>query len=221
VCFGYADYMKIRTLLVAVGLALCFFVQASVAGQLEDGYEAFAREDYASAFKLLKPLADEGDVGAQTQVGMMYEHGLGIPQDYTQAVALFRLAADRGNFIGQYNLSAMYKKGTGVKQDYAEAAKWLKLAAEQGFGQAQFMLGRTYSLGKELRQDYRQAYMWYSLAASNKAFSDYLQIASKHERTKYAELKMTPDQISEAQQLTAEWIETHPKAVSNPVFFGK
>ncbi len=155
------------------------------------------------------------------QLGLMYNAGLGVTKDYSEALKLYRLSADQGYFIGQYNLSAMYSKGTGVKQDHLEAAKWLKLAAEQGFGQAQFLLGRKYSLGKELPPDYVQAYMWYSLAASNRAFGEHLQNASKHERSKYAENKMTPDQITRAHQLTAEWMAAHPKAAVDPVYLGK
>jgi hypothetical protein len=190
--------MKVKIPMMAVGLTLCLSLQPAGAGQLEDGYAAFAREDYANALNFLKPLADQGNVGAQTQLGMMYENALVVPQDYAVALKLFRLSAEQGYFAAQYNLSAMYSKGTGVKQDHAEAAKWLKLAAEQGFGQAQFMLGRMYSRGKELPPDYVQAYMWYSLAASNRAFDDFLHNASKHERRKFAEAKMNPDQISQA-----------------------
>ena len=213
--------MKIKSILVVAGLTACLFALPVKAGELEDGYAAFARGDYTNALKLLKPLADQGNVGAQVQLGMMYEDGLGVSRDYAEALKLFRLAAEQGYFAAQYNLSAMYSKGTGVNRDPAEAAKWLKRSAEQGFGQAQFMLGRMYSLGRELPSDYVQAYMWYSLAASNRAFDDFLQNASKHERSKFAEQKMTPNQISQARQLTIEWAAVHPEAVANPVYQGK
>ena len=147
---GDADHMKIKTIM-AGGLALCLLLQPAGAGQLEDGYAAFAREDYANALKLLTPLADQGNVGAQTQLGMMYEHALGVPQDYAVALKLFRLSSEQGYFAAQYNLSAMYSKGTGVKQDHAEAAKWLKLAAEQGFGQHSLFSDGCIVLAKSCR----------------------------------------------------------------------
>ena len=41
--------------------------------------------------------ADAGDVGALYNVGVLYEHGYGVPQDSTQAAIWYRKAADSGH----------------------------------------------------------------------------------------------------------------------------
>lgn len=72
--------------------------------------------------------ADQGNVSAQSNLGIMYENG----QDYAEAVKWYRLAADQGNAFGQYNLGSMYIVGRGVPQDYVLAYMWLNLSAAQG-----------------------------------------------------------------------------------------
>ena len=191
-----------------------------IAGPLEDADKAYRREDYATVLKLLEPLVKEGNPDAKTTVGFMYRHGLGVPQDNTKAHELLLDAANQGNWQAQYNISSMYLKGLGVKQDPVEGAKWLERAAEQGLGQAQFMLGRMYSQGKELPPDYVRSYMWYSLAASNVIFGKNLQTATTNERAKFAEVKMTPEQVSKAKELAIEWAAVHPKAMTDPVYMG-
>jgi hypothetical protein len=56
-------------------------VTAVAASPLEDGVASYDRSDYATALRLLRPLADEGVAGAQYFLGAMYLGGLGVPQD--------------------------------------------------------------------------------------------------------------------------------------------
>ena len=46
------------------------------AGPYEDGSDAYARDDYATALRIWRPLAEQGNRDAQTAVGMMYRHGM-------------------------------------------------------------------------------------------------------------------------------------------------
>ena len=68
----------------------------TLAGPLEDGEAAFDHKDYTVAIGLLRPLADQGDADAQTYVGLIYDHGYGVPQNYAEAVSWYRKAADQG-----------------------------------------------------------------------------------------------------------------------------
>jgi TPR repeat protein len=47
------------------------------AGPFEDAVAASAKGDYASALRLLRPLADQGDAAAQYTLGSMYGLGQG------------------------------------------------------------------------------------------------------------------------------------------------
>ena len=130
---------------------------AAVAGPLEDGEAAYQREDYATAYRLLRPLADQGNAEAQDMLGTMYVVGEGVPKDYSEAVKWYRRAADQGNADAQSHLGLMYHNGLGVPQDYVEAMKWCRLAADQGNAEAQDMLGTMYDHSEGVAKNYSEA----------------------------------------------------------------
>jgi TPR repeat protein len=129
----YAMTMKriAKHVFAAVILVLSVAGQAA-AGPFEDGLDAASRGDYATAIRLWRPLADQGNAIVQTILGTMYTGGGGIPQDYATAVSWYRRAADQGNPIGQQLLGDMYANGHGVPQDYVLAHMWFNLAAATG-----------------------------------------------------------------------------------------
>jgi TPR repeat protein len=140
--------------------------QVASAGPYEDGVAAYRRGDYATALRLLRPLANRGNAIAEYTLGVMYEVGEGVPQDYGEALKWYRLAADQGYAHAQYYFGRMYDNGRGVAQDYGEALKWYRLAANQGYANAQFSLGSMYADGHGVAQDYAEAMKWYRLAAN-------------------------------------------------------
>ncbi len=107
----------------------------------EDGVAAYQHIDYATALNFLQPLAEQGDVNAQCNLGLMYFNGEGVPQDFTEAEKWWCMAAEQGHAEAQFNLGVMYANGLGVTQDFAEAVKWYRKAAEQGDTDAQDKLG--------------------------------------------------------------------------------
>ena len=104
-------------------------------GAFEDGFAAAERKDYATAFKLWRPLAEQGDAVAQSTLGIMYRKGQGVIQDYKEALKWHRLAAEQGDVSAQNNLGFMYGTGQGVLQDYARAHMWYNLASAAGEAQ--------------------------------------------------------------------------------------
>jgi uncharacterized protein len=184
--------------MMTVPFLLVMIVGAAVAGQLEDALAAGQRSDYATEYRLLRPLADEGDAAAQNRLGIMYESGHGVEQDHADAVKWYRRAADQGYAVAQFNLGLMYENGRGVQQDEFEAAKWFRRAAEHGFAAAQNSLGLMYQNGHGMLQDFVYAYMWFNLAAAQ-----HFQQAEIN-RDFLAE-RMTREQIAEAQKLAREW----------------
>ena len=131
----------------------------------QDGFDAYKRKDYKTAYKLWLPLAEQGDADAQSNLGWMYENGQGVPQDYKEAVKWYRLSAEQGDAFTQNNLGMMYDNGQGVPQDYKEAVRWFHLSAEQGFAQAQSNLGVMYATGRGVPQDDKEAVNWFRLSA--------------------------------------------------------
>jgi TPR repeat protein len=124
------------TLLFSASLAVTAF-----GGPFEDATAAIERGDYEEAYRLTKPLAEQGNAMAQSNLGGMYAIGQGVPQDYAEAMKWYRRAAEQGEAKAQYNLGLMYEKGQGVPQDYTEAMKWYRRAAKQGEAKTRYKLG--------------------------------------------------------------------------------
>ena len=76
--------------------------------------------------------AEQGDAGAQSNLGLMYAEGQGVPKDYKTAVKWYRLAAEQGYVTAQVNLGVMYGMGTGIIQDWVYAHMWGIIAASNG-----------------------------------------------------------------------------------------
>jgi TPR repeat protein len=133
-----------RTVLNAILAVLCLSIglAASVmAEQLQDWEAAYRRNDFTTAYRLLRPLADGGDVNAQYNLGVMLRDGRGVPQNSAEAATWFRKAAQQGLVPAQYNLGVMLFSGQDVERNLAEAVAWFRKAAEQGMAQAQYNLG--------------------------------------------------------------------------------
>ena len=61
------------------------------------GLEAFKAKDYAKAFSEWKVSAEAGFADAQFDLGVLYAHGLGVPQDLDRAERWYRRSAEQGN----------------------------------------------------------------------------------------------------------------------------
>ena len=188
-------------LLLSVGAALLLTVGTVWAGPLEDATAAYKRGDYATVFKILEPLATQGNAGAQYRLGALYELGHGVRQDYVTAREWYEKAAAQGNAGAQYNLGGLYAHGQGVPQDYAKASQWWEQAAAQNDTWAQYNLGTVYFQGQGVPKDYVRAYMWLNLAAAHLTGDE--QKSATNNRDKAASL-LTPAQIAEAQRLAQQ-----------------
>ncbi len=109
-------------------LSVLILVCTGCSDHLKQGEDAYAKKDYATAMKELRPLAEKGDATAQDYIGFMYDNGEGVPVDYKQAAEWYRKSAEQGNVIAQHNLAMLYGNGLGVQQDWVQALKWINLA---------------------------------------------------------------------------------------------
>lgn len=184
--------------LLHIPLLVGLLLPAPSWADFQAGQEAFNQEDYETALKELRPLAEEGHVEAQYLLGVMYAVGRGAPRDLVEGARWFRLAAEQGHVVAQFELGLRFSLGLGVQEDSAEGARWFRLAAEQGNADAQYILGVLYSLGKGVPRDFVLGYMWFNLAAAQ---GD--ERAMEKGRTLGE--KMTPAQLAEAQRLAREW----------------
>ena len=57
--------------------------------------------DYKEAFKWYRMAAEEGIAVAQTNLGLIYENGLGVEQDFVQAHKWYNIAGTNGDETGR------------------------------------------------------------------------------------------------------------------------
>ena len=126
---------KARLPYIVFGVNLCLVATAVMFLYLnqpdfDEGVAALRNHDYATAIKIFKTLAEQGDADAQSNLGVLYYKGQGVPKDYKEAARWFRKTAEQGQADAQFNLGLMYYKGQGVPKDYVTAYMWYNLAAQ-------------------------------------------------------------------------------------------
>ncbi len=92
-------------------------------------YVAYDRANYSNALAVWMPLAEEGDVKAQTYVGEIYEKGLGTAPDYAAAAQWYQKAAAQSYPRAQINLGALFEKGRGVPRNPTKAINLYRQAS--------------------------------------------------------------------------------------------
>jgi len=80
--------------ILAVIILVLSFAESVAAGPLEDADAAVKR--HATAVRLIRPLAEQGDASAQYTLGVFYDNGLGVPQDHIRSYMWFDLSAAQG-----------------------------------------------------------------------------------------------------------------------------
>jgi len=88
--------------------------------------------------------AEQGNVDAQYNLGIMYYHGEGVPKNLDEALHWFHLAAEQNDADAQYNLGFMYGKGEGTKKDQRQSLEWFQKAAAQGHAGAREILEKMF-----------------------------------------------------------------------------
>lgn len=80
----------------------------------------------------IKNSAENGEIEAQYNLGMLYAAGKGVSQTYSLAAQWFSMAAQQGHTYAQCMLGLMYDYGLGVMQDVVLADTWFRIAAGLG-----------------------------------------------------------------------------------------
>ena len=135
-----------------------------------DGLVAYLNGDFAGSFKLLAPLAEQGNLSATGMVGWMYVGGSGVDKDCGKGEALVSQAARAGYARAQYAMGRIYGVGACGVTNPAEAFSWYQKAAKQNDPDAAFAVGLAYADGGTVPMDLGEAYCWFR--ASLKFFDD-------------------------------------------------
>ena len=157
-------------------------------------------QSWIEAVKWYRKAADQGLAVAQFELGSCYMLGNGTDKNTEDGLKLWRMAANQGLSYAEARLGDCYYRGDNVVKDYVEAAKWYRKAAEQGDAPvAQYTLGLCYFNGFGVARDYVEAYKWLNLAAAQ-------GVEEATSCRAIAEKRMTPEQIAEAQRMSAAFV---------------
>jgi hypothetical protein len=109
-----------------------------------------AGKDKTSAKTFYERGAAQGHAGAQNNLALFHQYGVGgLSKDDLQAARLFKLAADSGEAKAQYSLGTFYEAGRGgLAKSEPDAVRLYKLSAGQGEALAQNRLGFFYAYGR-------------------------------------------------------------------------
>jgi TPR repeat protein len=111
-----------KSALAAIAAGVLLFGSAdALAGPWEDGMVAYNRGDYLPAIRLFRPLAEQGNPKAQTQIGTMYRKGEGTAPSPARAFMWFSVAARRGDAKARAGLREMSKTMTPAEMSQAKA----------------------------------------------------------------------------------------------------
>ncbi len=94
--------------LTVILLAVCFFVRPAFADNAK-GEEEYAKGNYEIAFNEFMEAAEKGDMNAQYNLGVMYEHGHGVEQSDLKASEWYQMAADNGHPEAPMALQLLYE----------------------------------------------------------------------------------------------------------------
>ena len=122
-------------------------------------------KNYSKAAAIFNRFAEQGNLEAQTLLGIIYENGEGVSQDYSKACYWYQKAAEKNDTNALFRLGRMFDRGQGVSQDYTKAAEYFLKAAEQGHAYAQYNIGSMYEDGEGVEQDSVKAVAWFRKAA--------------------------------------------------------
>ncbi|MFB0916313.1 MAG: tetratricopeptide repeat protein, partial [Burkholderiaceae bacterium] len=158
-------YLHIAILLCACALQAPASAQVTAKDANEIGIAAMERGHYSTAMRAWLDPAKSGDAFAQSNIGYLYEHGLGVRQSYVEALEWYRRAANQNLAQAQLNIGTLYFYGYGVERNAREAVRWFRQSAKQDLKDAQYMMGVAHFEGQGAMASAPIALEWFVKAS--------------------------------------------------------
>lgn len=111
------------------------------------------------AIPYLLPLAQNGQILAQRQLGDIYYKG-----KRSKSILWYHKASKLGDVISTKVLARLYFEGEGVVRDYTKAKELYLQLANSNDAEAMAQLGHIYYYGKGVKRNYSKACVWYEKA---------------------------------------------------------
>lgn len=209
-----------HNLLLAVTAFLLINVASNVTrADFIDGWAAFDKGDWSGAFREWRHLAENGDPRAQTNIGILYETGQGVPPNFDEAERWLNEAAKQGFAPAQRKLAYRYLTGRGfAERNYAKARHWYLMLAQRGDIYALRYLSFIYENGGPgLSRNLTEAYAWYAVFSALVNTPGAASIISK-DLNKIAS-RLSQSELAKAQKMADERYTslTNQTAVGSPL----
>lgn len=150
--------------------------------------QSFAKkQEWVSVFNIMYPLALEGNLQAQSNLGMLYNLGRGVAQDREKAYWWFSEAAERGSISAINNLAVMYYQGQYVKKDEKQAIKLFETTAKADNVDAMMMLAEVY----HRQGNDTKSFEWLKKAANKGNATAKLMMAESYEKGRGTKMNKT------------------------------
>ncbi|MCX6975385.1 MAG: tetratricopeptide repeat protein [Verrucomicrobia bacterium] len=121
----------------------------------------------ANELEELAAKAEAGDVGAQYEMGQIYDQGLKVQMNEELAFKWYLKAAQQGHMEAQFTVGGFFFYGRGGQvRDQSLAVEWYKAAAQRDHAKAQFEMGRCFWRGLGVEKNEGEAIGWLEKAAS-------------------------------------------------------
>jgi len=98
-------------------------------GMYKLGLQAVEKQQFQQAFGYWEPLAADGHVDSQYQVGRLFETGQGVSRDFSRALDWYQRAAQKGQGDAQFRLGQYYMNEAPEKNE-ALGFYWIQSAAD-------------------------------------------------------------------------------------------
>jgi len=122
-----------RACIFSILLLSAVLNNTSAASDIEDAVEAMRTGNFAEAYCIMRPLADDGDADAQYNIGWMYLNGYGLRVNDSLALDWWEKASAQGHTDANFSIGMLYSLGEGeVPKDSSKAIDYYLLAAKQG-----------------------------------------------------------------------------------------
>lgn len=170
------------------------------------------------AIKLYGPLAEQGIPDAMFELAEAHYGRSQGNQDSDEALKWYYLAAQKNHAGAQFMLGAVFDSSliglSHVPAEYQDEAyedrdrlamDWYTKSAQQCYPKAARQLGVHYTRGDGVPKDQVQAHKWFSIAV---ACGDK---GGSQGSLGFLIEDMSPEQISQAEALAAEWLKAHGK----------
>ena len=149
-----------------IAIFLLITLSSIVNANFDDAYGHLKQKEYIKALNKFKPLAEQGHVPSQMNLGWMHHKGLGVEQNYKTAIKWYEMAANQGdNEDAQHTLGNLYRNGEGKKgavtKDLNKAMYYYKKASDNGFPYSTFTIGVMYEKGEGVNKSIKNATKWF------------------------------------------------------------